>query len=93
MINLTDLTTLRRLCLPRRFTDEDVGDGRSLDRAVPGEGVAWWLTDHVVRVPHISGVVQLGDGYVYPGTLGYWLQHNIEESERSECGDKSGLTT
>ena len=87
MINLT-VRTLRRPCLPRRFTDEDVGDGCSLDWAVPGEGVARRLTDHIVRVPHIGGVVQLGDGYVYPGSLGYWLQHNIGESERSEWGDK-----
>ena len=62
------------MTVPGRFTHEDVGDGRPLNWSVPGESKAWRLTDHVVRVPDISGVVQLRHGHVYPGPLGYGLQ-------------------
>ena len=76
---------------PGRFTDEDVGDGCSLHGAVPGEGVAWRLANHVVWVADVGGVVQLGHGNVYPGSLRYWLQRN--EVRQGRWWGLLGLTT
>ena len=56
------------------LADEDVGDGGSLDGPVSGKGVSGRLADEVVRVAHVSGVVQLGDGDVDAGALGNGLQ-------------------
>ena len=63
--------------VPDGFADQDVGDGGSLHWPVPGEGVPRGLGDHVVRVAHVGGVIQLRDRHIDTGALGDRLEQTV----------------